>query len=75
MSTPANVETEPRRLKKNAGEDLLIRRTEFHGKDLLDVRVFAVNGPEPVPTKKGLCLQPDTWRELLPMIAEVLEVE
>lgn len=63
------------RVKKNAREDLLIQRTEFKGKDLLDVRVFAVDGDDLTPTRKGLALQPATWRQLLPEIQKALAEE
>lgn len=60
-------------LKKNATEEVRVRWSDFHGGRYLDARVFATDGAEPVPTKKGLCLSPDLWRELLPMIEAALE--
>ncbi len=53
---------------KNSREELRLRRTEFNGVDLLDCRVWtlsAVPGGDSKPTKKGLCLRPATWTELV----------
>ena len=61
-------------IPKNAREKLHIRRTEYNGIDLIDVRVFTNPvefGDEGLPTKKGLSLRPDTWREVL----EALQLE
>lgn len=58
-------------IKKNAAEVLRVRRTTFNGIRLLDVRAWtlpAVPGAESKPTKKGLTLRPETWRELLAVI-------
>ena len=55
----------------------LVERTEYQGKDLLDVRVWCQSYPagEAKPTRKGLCLRPATWRELLPAIQEALPLD
>ena len=55
-------------IAKNSREELRLRRTEYTGVDLLDARVYAVPatpGSEAKPTKKGLCLRPATWTELV----------
>ena len=58
---------------KNATETIRVDRAEYQGKDLLDVRVWVTDpAGEEKPTKKGLCLRPATWRELLPAIQEAL---
>jgi len=59
-------------LPKNAAETIRVRRTTFNGIELLDARVWtvpAVPGDEGKPTKKGLCLRPETWAELVEVIA------
>ena len=58
---------------KNSGEVIRVSRTVFHGHDLVDCRVYALDSTgvdEPKPTKKGLSLRPETWLELLPLIRE-----
>jgi predicted dinucleotide-binding enzyme len=60
---------------KNASEEIIVRLTEYNGTDLIDARVFTIPrlpGEKGVPTKRGLTLRPDTWRELLPEIAKAL---
>lgn len=67
MSTQAEV-------RKNATETIRIEATIYNDRDLLDVRVWYsdVTG-EAKPTRKGLTLRPETWRELLPLIEEALD--
>ena len=65
-------------LTKNGRETIRVRRTEYQGHDLLDVRVFTVPvSPdcEALPTKKGLCLRPETWRALCSEVAKALDGE
>lgn len=60
---------------KNAREELRIVRKVFEGHDLLDARVWALSavpGGDAAPTKKGLCLRPETWEALVERIAEAL---
>lgn len=61
-------------ITKNAAETLRVEQTEFMGKRLLAVRVFTgrPGDPDARPTRKGLTLRPDTWRELLPAIRAAL---
>lgn len=60
-------------IRKNAAETIRVRPTEYQGKDLLDVRVYYEDLlGEKRPTKKGLSLRPETWRELLPLIQQAL---
>ena len=60
---------------KNASECLVMRETEYQGVKLLDARVWTkyADGSPDVPTKKGLCLRPAVWRQLLPMIDATLQ--
>lgn len=62
-------------VKKNASEVIVVRRTEFNGIDLLDCRVWTVPvspDGESKPTRKGLTLRPETWRELVAVIVAVV---
>jgi len=53
-------------VRKNVTETIRVRRTEYSGAELLDVRVWYESPTgEMKPTKKGLTLRPETWRELL----------
>ena len=57
-------------LPKNASEVLVVQSREFKCTDLLDARVWTADahGKPEKPTKKGLCLRPELWRELLAAI-------
>lgn len=61
-------------IRKNATEAVVVRPTEFNGIALVDARVWIADaqGKPETPTKKGLCLRPETWRELLPVIEAML---
>ena len=68
--------TELGRVRKNAGEELVLQTTRFGGHDLIDLRAFAVTATgELTPTKKGLCLRPEVWAEVLPLLEEALAGE
>ena len=61
---------------KNSREEVRVVRKVFEGHDLLDCRVWArpiAPGGEAPPTRKGLCLRPETWRELVAAIAGELD--
>ena len=60
-------------LKKNATEEIHVEPTTYGGHDLIDVRVYYdAGGGDFRPSKKGLSLRPELWRELLPMIEAAL---
>jgi len=72
------TETMIAELPKNASEVVRVERVNYRGHDLIDARVWlrsVVPGDEPRRTRKGLCLTPALWRELLPMIAQAIEEE
>lgn len=53
--------------QKNSSERLLIRFTEYHGKSLIDLRVFFKvdgSGDEWKPTRKGIAMSIDHLPEL-----------
>ena len=47
-------------IEKNAAEEIRVALTEFKDHQLVDLRVYAINGAsgERVPTKKGLTVKP-----------------
>lgn len=55
--------------EKNLGEMLVIRTSTVRGYHRLDVRTD-YRDKEGVyrPTRKGLCLSPDQWRQIIPEI-------
>jgi hypothetical protein len=53
---------------KNHRERIVIALGSFKGHDTADVRVFVGDGPDAVPTRKGLTVR----RELLPDLAAAL---
>jgi len=59
---------------KNATEVVRIRRIHFEGHELIDVRVYYRNAVgELQPTKRGICLRPEVFAELVHTAQEVLE--
>ena len=61
-------------IRKNATETIRVAPTRYKDNDLLDVRVYYEDATgEKKPSRKGLCLRPETWQELLPMIKDALE--
>lgn len=63
------------RLEKGGGEDLVVRRNHHQGNDFIDLRVFTADqtGKVGLPRVAGLCLSPDKWRELLPLLQTALD--
>ena len=61
---------------KNANEIIKIERGEYQGVDLLHARIwYDDGGGEHKPSRKGLSLRPETWREILPAIQDALGPE
>ena len=49
-------------ISKNSREAIQFRLGEFKGHKFVDMRVFALeDGKDPVPTKKGLAVNPTLW--------------
>lgn len=60
------------KFSKNATEEVIVRALEYHGIDLIDIRVFVkpvIPSDGLIGTKKGLCLR----RELIPVLLKALE--
>ncbi len=63
-------------IRKNASEVIRIEWDEYQGVELLHVRVWYDDGTgDYKPSRKGLSLRPETWREILPSIQEALGPE
>ncbi len=61
-------------IKKNETEIIRIEPNSFRGKNMIDARVWYESEPGVhKPTRKGLCLQPETWREVLGAVNTLLE--
>jgi hypothetical protein len=54
---------------KNSRESLRISLDSYRDHDYIDLRLYADNGVEQVPTRKGLTIRP----ELLPAVIEALQ--
>jgi len=51
-----------------------IEANNYRGRDVVDARVWYEAEPGVhKPTKKGLCLQPQTWQEVLDAVHALLE--
>lgn len=63
-------------VQKNSLETIRVTVSDFKGYQLLAVRIYVENkNGEIVPTKKGLTMQLDTWREILPVLHQVVAGE
>ena len=59
---------------KNATEEIIVKLTEFKGKDLVDIRVYVkplTSGEELKPTKKGICVRVEAIPDLLAALKKV----
>src|SRR4051794_36374544 len=56
-------------ITKNARESLRVSISRYREHDYIDLRLYADNGVEQVPTRKGLTIRPD----LLPAVIEALQ--
>ena len=57
-------------IKKNAREEIRVSLTQFKGHDLADARIFADNGTEYIPTRKGLTFAVKLLPELIAALRE-----
>jgi len=65
--------SEPTEIRKNQAEVIRIEAKAFNGRDVIDARVFYESEPGVWSrTKKGLCLQPQTWREVVDAVTALL---
>jgi hypothetical protein len=60
-------------LPKNSVEEVRISLTKYHGHDLIDLRVYfsPEGGAEPVPTRKGICLNVAYIPDLIKALKEI----
>jgi hypothetical protein len=58
---------------KNAREEIKISLEEFKGHKFIDMRVYlkANDGQAPLPTKKGLAVNPSLWPQFRAALAQV----
>lgn len=54
---------------KSSLERVKVHVAEVAGKKVVDVRVFVGD----TATRKGLCLQPKSWAEIIPIIQQAME--
>ncbi len=60
-------------IRKNSSEVIIVKPTVYEGIDLIDARVWSVEPDgEKRPTKKGLCLRPAVWPEVLAAVQGLL---
>ncbi len=63
------------RFRKNASEEIRVAIREYHGRRLVDVRVFAgARGQETVPTKKGVSIPIEVFSEFKNAIDDAEEL-
>lgn len=64
------------RIEQNPTNYILITKSEFNGKDYIDVRKYFINedGVE-IATKKGLMVSPDEWKEICTLLNDFLNFE
>lgn len=62
-------------IQKNAAETLRVEATEYNGVGLVAVRVWTglPGDATAKPTRKGLTLRPEIWRQVLPTVEGLLE--
>lgn len=61
-------------LQKSAHEIIRVTTHEYQGATMVSARVWYVNKRgEQRPSRRGLTVPPDVWRELLPLIADELD--
>ena len=56
-------------IRKNASEVVRVQPTVYNDIDLIDARVWT---DEKTPTKKGLCLRPEVWPQVIAAIQGLL---
>jgi len=62
---------------KNATEEIIVKLTEFEGKNFIDIRAYVkplTSRGELIPTKKGICMKVETVAELLTALKKVEKV-
>jgi len=60
-------------IRKNASEVIIVKPTVYQDIELIDCRVWSVDPTgEKRPTKKGLCLRPAVWPEVLAAVQGLL---
>lgn len=64
------------KIEQNATNYILITKSEFNGKDYIDVRKYFINDKgQQIATKKGLMVSPDEWKEICILLNDFLNFE
>jgi len=64
------MEQEIARFEKNASEEVIVKLTNYKGKDLVDI--MAYYGDEPKPTPKGITLRIE---QIPPLVEALIKAE
>lgn len=59
-------------ITKNRMEQIRVFKHQFMGTTLISVRLFSPRG---IPLDKGICLQPEHWRLVLPHLEKLLALD
>jgi hypothetical protein len=61
-----------RDIRKNKNENARVQLRTYEGVKLIDIRAFTIpaDGSDPLPTKKGICLNVQCLRELIEALSE-----
>lgn len=64
------------KIEQNPTNYILISKSEFNGKDYIDVRKYFINDKgQQIATKKGLMVSPDEWKEICILLNDFLNFE
>jgi hypothetical protein len=63
------------RFPKNSREEVWATLTTFKGHRLADIRVYADNGEEDIPTKNGISVRVEDLPKLLEAVQALIEAE
>lgn len=60
--------------QKNSQEEFRFTISSFRGNDYVDIRIYYENDGEFLPSKKGITVSPDAWKEFRSCL-DALEAE
>lgn len=56
---------------KQIGSNIFIKVSEFQGKKFVDIRKYYQKDDDWGPTRKGIAMNPDAWKEFVANIADI----
>ena len=63
------------KFRKNSFEEIQISAREFQGRQLIDIRIYVGSrGQETFPTKKGVCIPIEIYREFKKAISNLEDI-